>query len=425
MGIRGSMAPVPPALFKARGTTLRADEYLRGVNPVGTVHRGPLSAFGRQEISALRTEPSVAFSRTDRLEAIRPFSIEYFLPGEGNRAYAASHAREYLARHEAEGLDRFARPAVSEPPEPRWKTFGRSGTHHDFAKTQARGGHLPLKPDWPNKNESRWGAAERLHRPLDGGHDLVQYSSFARQRLSTHVNSPKAYVDIGAATTRAERGRQTLGRAHDERSAALGACSPGPQVPRDRDGFALGAVGRQIEAGRVTEPRAVVGSNSRVTAPTWAPAGVKGGDWTRPVRPDPSVPGPGAYHETLDFRRTRGERGNGDGSGRRSTGRRTHRQLITGEAAIADERERRLASSFNPKDAGAYWGSSGRGTLPSLSSSSSPAVPPIGSPVGSPARTYPVSGKEIRARTRSGRWTPRDEQRGRARRLLGRASPTP
>ena len=47
------MAPVPPALFKARGTTLRADEYLRGVNPVGTVHRGPLSAFGRQEISAL------------------------------------------------------------------------------------------------------------------------------------------------------------------------------------------------------------------------------------------------------------------------------------------------------------------------------------------------------------------------------------
>lgn len=425
MGIRGSMAPVPPALFKARGTTLRADEYLRGVNPVGTVHRGPLSAFGRQEISALRTEPSVAFSRTDRLEAIRPFSIEYFLPGEGNRAYAASHAREYLARHEAEGLDRFARPAVSEPPEPRWKTFGRSGTHHDFAKTQARGGHLPLKPDWPNKNESRWGAAERLHRPLDGGHDLVQYSSFARQRLSTHANSPKAYVDIGAATTRAERGRQTLGRAHDERSAALGACSPGPQVPRDRDGFALGAVGRQIEAGRVTEPRAVVGSNSRVTAPTWAPAGVKGGDWTRPVRPDPSVPGPGAYHETFDFRRTRGERGNGDGSGRRSTGRRTHRQLITGEAAIADERERRLASSFNPKDAGAYWGSSGRGTLPSLSSSSSPAVPPLGSPVGSPARTYPVSGKEIRARTRSGRWTPRDEQRGRARRLLGRASPAP
>ena len=418
------MAPVPPALFKARGTTLRADEYLRGVNPVGTVHRGPLSAFGRQEISALRTEPSVAFSRTDRLEAIRPFSIEYFLPGEGNRAYAASHAREYLARHEAEGLDRFARPAVSEPPEPRWKTFGRSGTHHDFAKTQARGGHLPLKPDWPNKNESRWGAAERLHRPLDGGHDLVQYSSFARQRLSTHVNSPKPGVDIGAATTRAERGRQTLGRAHDERSAALGACSPGPQVPRDRDGFALGAVGRQIEAGRVTEPRAVVGSNSRVTAPTWAPAGVKGGDWTRPVRPDPSVPGPGAYHETFDFRRTRGERGNGDGLGRGSTGRRTRRGA-TGEAAFADERERRLASSFNPKDAGAYWGSSGRGTLPSLSSSSSPAVPPIGSPVGSPARTYPVSGKEIRARTRSGRWTPRDEQRGRARRLLGRASPTP
>ena len=40
------MSPVPPALFKAKGTTLRADEYLRGVNPVGTVHRGPLSAFG-------------------------------------------------------------------------------------------------------------------------------------------------------------------------------------------------------------------------------------------------------------------------------------------------------------------------------------------------------------------------------------------
>ena len=418
------MAPVPPALFKARGTTLRADEYLRGVNPVGTVHRGPLSAFGRQEISALRTEPSVAFSRTDRLEAIRPFSIEYFLPGEGNRAYAASHAREYLARHEAEGLDRFSRPAVSEPPEPRWKTFGRSGTHHDFARTQARGGHLPLKPDWPNKNESRWGAAERLHRPLDGGHDLVQYSSFARQRLSTHVNSPKPGVDIGAATTRAERGRQTLGRAHDERSAALGACSPGPQVPRDRDGFALGAIGRQIEAGRVTEPRAVAGSDRRVTAPTWAPAGVKGGDWTRPVRPDPSVPGPGAYHETFDFRRTRGERGNGDGLGRGSTGRRTRRGA-TGEAAFADERERRLASSFNPKDAGAYWGSSGRGTLPSLSSSSPPAVQPLGSPGGSPARTYPVSGREIRARTRSGRWTPQDEQRGRARRLLGRASPTP
>jgi hypothetical protein len=418
------MAPVPPALFKARGTTLRADEYLRGVNPVGTVHRGPLSAFGRQEISALRTEPSVAFSRTDRLEAIRPFSIEYFLPGEGNRAYAASHAREYLARHEAEGLDRFSRPAVSEPPEPRWKTFGRSGTHHDFARTQARGGHLPLKPDWPNKNESRWGAAERLHRPLDGGHDLVQYSSFARQRLSTHVNSPKPGVDIGAATTRAERGRQTLGRAHDERSTALGACSPGPQVPRDRDGFALGAIGRQIEAGRVTEPRAVAGSDRRVTAPTWAPAGVKGGDWTRPVRPDPSVPGPGAYHETFDFRRTRGERGNGDGLGRGSTGRRTRRGA-TGEAAFADERERRLASSFNPKDAGAYWGSSGRGTLPSLSSSSPRAVPPLGSPGGSPARTYPVSGREIRARTRSGRWTPQDEQRGRARRLLGRASPTP
>ena len=261
------------------------------------------------------------------------------------------------------------------------ENLGRSGTHHDFAKTQARGGHLPLKPDWPNKNESRWGAAERLHRPLDGGHDLVQYSSFARQRLSTHVNSPKPYVDIGAATTRAERGRQTLGRAHDERSTALGACSPGPQVPRDRDGFALGAVGRQIEAGRVTEPRAVVGSDRRVTAPTWAPAGVKGGDWTRPVRPDPSVPGPGAYHETFDFRRTRGERGNGDGLGRGSTGEEDASQLITGEAAIADERERRLASSFNPKDAGAYWGSSGRGTLPSLLSSS-PAVPPIGSPVG-------------------------------------------
>lgn len=129
------MSPVPPALFKAKGTTLRADEYLRGVNPVGTVHRGPLSAFGRQECSALRTEPSVAFSRTDRLEAIRPFSLEYFLPGEGNKAYAASHAREYLARHEAEGLDRFRRPAVSEPGEPRWKTFGASGRHQDFAKT--------------------------------------------------------------------------------------------------------------------------------------------------------------------------------------------------------------------------------------------------------------------------------------------------
>ena len=187
----------------------------------------------------------------------------------------------------------------------------------------------------------------------------------------------------------------------------------------------MGAVGRQIEAGRVTEPRAGVGSNSRVTAPTWAPAGVKGGDWTRPVRPDPSVPGPGAYHETFDFRRTtRGERGNGDGlTGLRSTGRRTHH--LTGEVSLADERERRLASSFNPKDAGAYWGSSGRGTLPSLSSSSPRAVPPLGSPGGSPARTYPVSGREIRARTRSGRWTPQDEQRGRARRLLGRASPTP
>ena len=158
------MSPVPPALFKAKGTTLRADEYLRGVNPVGTVHRGPLSAFGRQECSALRTEPSVAFSRTDRLEAIRPFSLEYFLPGEGNKAYAASHAREYLARHEAEGLDRFRRPAVSEPGEPRWKTFGASGRHQDFAKTPARGGHLPLKPDWPNKQESRWGR-ERAPAP--------------------------------------------------------------------------------------------------------------------------------------------------------------------------------------------------------------------------------------------------------------------
>ena len=206
------MSPVPPALFKAKGTTLRADEYLRGVNPVGTVHRGPLSAFGRQECSALRTEPSVAFSRTDRLEAIRPFSLEYFLPGEGNKAYAASHAREYLARHEAEGLDRFRRPAVSEPGEPRWKTFGASGRHQDFAKTPARGGHLPLKPDWPNKQESRWGASERLHRPLDGGHDVVQYSSFAKQKLSTASSRGQhPYVNIGARTTRAERGRQTLG----------------------------------------------------------------------------------------------------------------------------------------------------------------------------------------------------------------------
>ena len=217
------MSPVPPALFKAKGTTLRADEYLRGVNPVGTVHRGPLSAFGRQECSALRTEPSVAFSRTDRLEAIRPFSLEYFLPGEGNKAYAASHAREYLARHEAEGLDRFRRPAVSEPGEPRWKTFGASGRHQDFAKTPARGGHLPLKPDWPNKQESRWGASERLHRPLDGGHDVVQYSSFAKQKLSTASSrGQRPYVNIGARTTRAERGRQTLGRAHDERSQSLG-----------------------------------------------------------------------------------------------------------------------------------------------------------------------------------------------------------
>ena len=147
------MSPVPPALFKAKGTTLRADEYLRGVNPVGTVHRGPLSAFGRQECSALRTEPSVAFSRTDRLEAIRPFSLEYFLPGEGNKAYAASHAREYLARHEAEGLDRFRRPAVSEPGEPRWKTFGESGRHQDFAKTPARGGHLPTPPPQPDQEQ--------------------------------------------------------------------------------------------------------------------------------------------------------------------------------------------------------------------------------------------------------------------------------
>ena len=381
------MAPVPPALFKARGTTLRADEYLRGVNPVGTVHRGPLSAFGRQEISALRTEPSVAFSRTDRLEAIRPFSIEYFLPGEGNRAYAASHAREYLARHEAEGLDRFSRPAVSEPPEPRWKTFGRSGTHHDFARTQARGGHLPLKPDWPNKNESRWGAAERLHRPLDGGHDLVQYSSFARQRLSTHVNSPKPDVDIGAATTRAERGRQTLGRAHDERSAALGACSPGPQV-RTRQGRVRGRApwpANRSRAGHRAESRG--GIRPEGHRATWAPAGVKGGDWTRPVRPDPSVPGPGAYHETFDFRRTRGERGNGDGLGRGSTGRRTRRGA-TGEAAFADERERRLASSFNPKDAGAYWGSSGRGTLPWLRHAAAAGCA-RSSPGGSPARLAP------------------------------------
>ena len=151
------MSPVPPALFKAKGTTLRADEYLRGVNPVGTVHRGPLSAFGRQECSALRTEPSVAFSRTDRLEAIRPFSLEYFLPGEGNKAYAASHAREYLARHEAEGLDRFRRPAVSEPGEPRWKTFGASGRHQDFAA-----GIYPFAPHPPLPHVQKHAVPSRM-----------------------------------------------------------------------------------------------------------------------------------------------------------------------------------------------------------------------------------------------------------------------
>ena len=311
---------MPPALFKAKGTTLRADEYLRGVNPVGTVHRGPLSAFGRQECSALRTEPSVAFSRTDRLEAIRPFSLEYFLPGEGNKAYAASHAREYLARHEAEGLDRFRRPAVSDPPEPRWKTFGESGRHQDFAKTPARGGHLPLKPDWPNKQESRWGASERLHRPLDGGHDVVQYSSFAKQKLSTASSREQhPYVNIGARTTRAERGRQTLGRARDERSQSLGASSPGPQAPRDVDGFKLGA------------------SNKH--------------------------------------------------------------------------------STFNPKAASTYWGSTSPGRGSPIMGSSGKGSPGAG-------RTYPVSGREVRARTMSGRWTPRDEARG-PKKLLGRASPTP
>ena len=384
------MSPVPPALFKAKGTTLRADEYLRGVNPVGTVHRGPLSAFGRQECSALRTEPSVAFSRTDRLEAIRPFSLEYFLPGEGNKAYAASHAREYLARHEAEGLDRFRRPAVSEPGEPRWKTFGASGRHQDFAKTPARGGHLPLKPDWPNKQESRWGASERLHRPLDGGHDVVQYSSFAKQKLSTTSSrEQRPYVNIGARTTRAERGRQTLGRARDERSQSLGASSPGPQAPRDVDGFKLGAVGRQIEATRATEPRATVGTHSRITAPTWQPAGVKGGDWTSPVRPDPSIPGPGAYHETFDFRRQ-----------------------ATGRGSPSNKR-----STFNRKAASTYWGSTSPGRGSPIVGSSGKGSPGAG-------RTYPVSGREVRARTMSGRWTPRDEARG-PKKLLGRASPTP
>ena len=225
---------------------------------------------------------------------------------------------------------------------------------------------------------------------LDGGHDVVQYSSFAKQKLSTASSRERhPYVNIGARTTRAERGRQTLGRAHDERSQSLGASSPGPQAPRDVDGFKLGALGRQIEARRATEPRATVGTHSRITAPTWQPAGVKGGDWTSPVRPDPSIPGPGAYHETFDFRRQ-----------------------ATGRGSPTNKR-----STFNPKAASTYWGSTSPGRGSPIMGSSGKGSPGAG-------RTYPVSGREVRARTMSGRWTPRDEARG-PKKLLGRASPTP
>jgi hypothetical protein len=240
-------------------------------------------------------------------------------------------------------------------------------------------------------NRSRGGArASACTGPSTAA--TTSYSTAASRNRSSarrpHENR-HPYVNIGARTTRAERGRQTLGRAQDERSQSLGASSPGPQAPRDVDGFKLGAVGRQIEARRTTEPRATVGTHSRSPRRRGNPRGSRAGTGRRRCG------------------RTRASRARGrttrlsiSGDRRRAGG----ASLISVRRLI--RRPRRRTGGLRLPGAGRRSrGSSGKG---------SPGA----------GRTYPVSGREVRARTMSGRWTPRDEARG-PKKLLGRASPTP
>jgi hypothetical protein len=386
------MSPVPPALFKAKGTTLRADEYLRGVNPVGTVHRGPLSAFGRQECSALRTEPSVAFSRTDRLGGHPALLPGVLPPGRGQqglRGVARARVPREARRPRASTASAAPRSANQ------GSRGGKPSAHRGGTRTSPRPPRAAAtsrsNPTGPT-NRSRGGA--RASACTGPSTAATTSCSTAASRNRSSARRPHEerhpYVNIGARTTRAERGRQTLGRAH----------------------------GRALPIARRVQPRAA-GSTRRGRVQAWRRRAADRGDGGRRSRGRRSG-------RTPESPRRRGNpRGSRAGTGRRRCGRIRasraqgayhetfdFRRQATGRGSPSNKH-----STFNPKAASTYWGSTSPGRGSPIMGSSGKGSPGAG-------RTYPVSGREVRARTMSGRWTPRDEARG-PKKLLGRASPTP
>ena len=282
------MAPLLPTMYKSlQGeTTLSATAFMRSAGIGATAaggsrthlpdNYGPLSSFGRQERGNLPNNPSFQFSRTDRLQATRPF-------------YSDIHTDHSHAEHEVEGRSEYRRPGfgyydVDAP----YDKFGRSGLQADFAHSIGRE-NLPAPDHNPHKRVERFDAS---------------YSSLGRQLLKR----TEARNSFKGVITRAQRTRVYLGPEFEKDN--FGLITPGPQGVGNMNP----GIGKQVDSVKVTAPRATFGSAARITSLD----GVE-----RHVQPwdDPDAPGPQQYHATQRFSRSVGgpkygtTRGGGGGGG--------------------------------------------------------------------------------------------------------------
>lgn len=270
------MAPLLPTMYKSlQGEpNLRAAAFMRSSGAHLPDDYGPLSSFGRQERGNLTNNPSFQFSRTDRLQASRPF-------------YSDIHTNHSHADHEVQGRTEYRRPGfgyydVDAP----YDKLGRSGLHAEFQKVVGRE-RLPA----PHHNPSR--SVDRFS---------TLYSSMGRQLLK----KSESRASFKGAITRAQRSRVYLGPEYEKES--FGLITPGPHAP----GHMNPGIGKQVDSVKVTAPRATFGAAPRITS-------LDGVDRQRQPWDDPDAPGPHQYHETQRFSRggsgARGARGGFGGGG--------------------------------------------------------------------------------------------------------------
>lgn len=265
------MAPLLPTMYKTmrEDCTLSVSAFLRSKETYLPHDYGPLSAFGRQEKGKARNEPSFQFSRTDRLQASRPWLSD-------------KHTEHQHADHEVEGRSQYRRPGFGDyEKDAPWDAFGGSGLQADFSRSLNRSKAtrldsaiaVPGAPDMNARNGvDRFGAS---------------YSSFGRQLLKRSEPNQS----FKGVITRTQRARVYLGPEFEREQ--IGHLTPGPQ---GRGNMNPG-VGKQVDSVKVTAPRATFGRDSRVISLDGVPRAKE--PWN-----DPTAPCPHNYHETARFTRS-------------------------------------------------------------------------------------------------------------------------